>query len=54
MTLVPVPDDNLRPSFFVRHIPVYGDLILAPLDGYSDLPFRTLCREMGAACEVMK
>lgn len=25
---------------------------LAPLAGYSDLPFRMLCREMGAACAV--
>ena len=25
---------------------------LAPLAGYSDLPFRTLCREYGAACCV--
>jgi tRNA-dihydrouridine synthase B len=37
------------PSFFIRDIPVYGDLVLAPLDGYSDLPFRTLCREFGSA-----
>jgi len=49
MTLAPAPDASLRPSFFVRHIPVYGDLVLAPLDGYSDLPFRTLCREFGSA-----
>lgn len=36
-------------SFYVREIPVYGDVILAPMDGYSDLPFRVLCREYGSA-----
>jgi tRNA-dihydrouridine synthase B len=40
---------DVRPNFFIRHIPVYGDLVLAPLDGYSDLPFRTLCRDFGSA-----
>lgn len=38
-----------RPTFSVRGIPVYGDVILAPMDGYSDLPFRLLCREYGSA-----
>ena len=37
------------PAFCVRHIPVYGDLILSPMDGFSDLPFRLICREMGSA-----
>jgi len=37
------------PYFFVRGVPVYGDLMLAPMDGYSDLPFRSLCRELGSA-----
>jgi tRNA-dihydrouridine synthase B len=37
------------PSFSVGNLPVYGDLILAPMDGYSDLPFRSLCRELGSA-----
>ena len=37
------------PSFYVRHIPVYGDAILSPMDGYSDLPFRLVCRELGSA-----
>jgi len=37
------------PSFFVRNIPVYGKLILSPMDGYSDLPYRLLCRELGSA-----
>jgi tRNA-dihydrouridine synthase B len=37
------------PSFYVRQIPVYGDLILSPMDGFSDLPFRAMCRELGSA-----
>lgn len=40
---------ELKPHFFVREIPVYGDLILSPMDGYSDLPFRLLCYELGSA-----
>ena len=32
-----------------RAIEVMGDLILAPMDGYSNLPFRSLCREFGSA-----
>ena len=39
----------LTPVFHIREIPIYGDLILAPMDGYSDLPFRSLCRELGSA-----
>lgn len=37
------------PTFFVRNVPIYGDAILAPMDGYSDWPFRSLCREFGSA-----
>ncbi len=37
------------PTFHVRDIPVYGDVILAPMDGYSDWPFRSLCRGLGSA-----
>ena len=40
---------TLSPSFHIRHIPIYGDLILAPMDGFSDLPFRLICRELGSA-----
>jgi len=39
----------MTPTFFVRGIPVYGDVILSPMDGYSDLPFRLICRELGSA-----
>ncbi|MCS6993008.1 MAG: tRNA-dihydrouridine synthase family protein [Anaerolineales bacterium] len=37
------------PVFFVRDIPVYGEAILAPMDGYSDWPFRSICRALGSA-----
>ena len=37
------------PSFYIRDVPIYGDAILAPMDGYSDWPFRSLCRKLGSA-----
>jgi tRNA-dihydrouridine synthase B len=37
------------PSFYIRDIPIYGDTVLAPMDGYSDWPFRSLCRGLGSA-----
>jgi tRNA-dihydrouridine synthase B len=37
------------PVFKIQNIPIYGDLILSPMDGYSDLPFRSVCRELGSA-----
>jgi nifR3 family TIM-barrel protein len=40
---------NHLPAFYVRDIPVYGRAILSPMDGYSDLPFRLICRELGSA-----
>ncbi len=39
----------LSPTFYVRDVPVYGDAILAPMDGYSDWPFRSVCRSLGSA-----
>ncbi|MCX6018482.1 MAG: tRNA dihydrouridine synthase DusB [Chloroflexi bacterium] len=39
----------MQPSFYIREIPIYGDLILSPMDGFSDQPFRVLCREHGSA-----
>jgi nifR3 family TIM-barrel protein len=35
--------------FKIGSIAVHGELILAPMDGISDLPFRNLCREFGSA-----
>ncbi|HJR79823.1 MAG TPA: tRNA-dihydrouridine synthase family protein [Anaerolineales bacterium] len=41
--------DSRMPAFMVRDIPIYGDAVLAPMDGYSDWPFRSLCRALGSA-----
>lgn len=40
------------PSFYIRNIPVYGRYILAPMDGYTDHPFRLLCRQQGSAISI--
>ena len=40
---------STTPAFHIRNIPVYGRVILSPMDGYSDLPFRRICRELGSA-----
>jgi tRNA-dihydrouridine synthase B len=37
------------PTFYIRDLPIYGDAVLAPMDGYSDWPFRSLCRALGSA-----
>jgi tRNA-dihydrouridine synthase B len=42
-------NDAAPPNFYVGEVPVYGDSILAPMDGYSDQPFRGLARLLGSA-----
>lgn len=42
-------NERQTPAFFVRDIPIYGDALLAPMDGYSDWPFRSICRALGSA-----
>jgi nifR3 family TIM-barrel protein len=37
------------PTFQIGPMPVYGDVILSPMDGFSDLPFRGLARRLGSA-----
>ena len=36
-------------QFQVGDLEITGDLILAPMDGYTDWPFRSICRELGSA-----
>lgn len=38
-----------EPQFWVGDLPVYGNVILAPMAGYSDVPYRALCRAFGSA-----
>jgi tRNA-dihydrouridine synthase B len=33
----------------IGSVPIHGDLILAPMAGYSDAPFRSICRAFGSA-----
>ena len=42
-------DNFAAPTLMIGSIPVYGDLILAPMDGITDLPLRAMLREMGSA-----
>ena len=39
----------MTPDFNISDIPIYGKLILAPMDGFSDIPYRSLCRQYGSA-----
>ncbi|OQY46643.1 MAG: tRNA dihydrouridine synthase DusB [Anaerolineaceae bacterium 4572_78] len=39
----------LKPNLYIRDIPIYGDVILAPMANYSDMPYRAICREYGSA-----
>jgi tRNA-dihydrouridine synthase B len=42
-------NETRTPKFHVRDVPIHGDTILAPMDGYSDWPFRSICRALGSA-----
>ena len=46
---MPSNSQSDKPLFYIGPIPVYGEVILAPMDGISDHPFRNLCRRMGSA-----
>ena len=43
------PDLQTAPAFRVAELPIFGQALLSPMDGYSDLPFRSICREVGSA-----
>jgi nifR3 family TIM-barrel protein len=38
-----------QPNFWVGDIPIWGNAILSPMDGFSDQPFRSLARHLGSA-----
>lgn len=37
------------PAFYIGRVAVRGDAILSPMDGFSDWPFRSICRALGSA-----
>ncbi len=52
----PLPEANhqsrssdFSPAFSIGSLPIYGQLILAPMDGISDPPFRLITRRLGSA-----
>ena len=42
-------EENKKPEFHIGSLPVYGDVIIAPMSGYTDSPFRRICRQHGSA-----
>lgn len=38
--------------FFIGTVPIHGDVILAPMEGFSDVPYRSLCRHFGSAMSI--
>lgn len=36
-------------AFQVEDLKITGNLVLAPMDGYTDWPFRSICRELGSS-----
>jgi tRNA-dihydrouridine synthase B len=49
MTFNPM-DAKQEPYFQIGTIPIMGRVMLAPMDGYTDHPFRLICRRWGSAC----
>ena len=44
-----IDNTSMKPAYTVRDVPVYGDLMLSPMAGFSDKPYRLICREYGSA-----
>jgi nifR3 family TIM-barrel protein len=42
-------EKNRKPEFHIAGLPVFGDAIIAPMSGYTDSPFRRICRKHGSA-----
>ena len=47
-----MPQTALSPTFLIGDIPIFGQLILAPMDGLSDATFRWITRKLGSAYSV--
>ena len=49
LSIPELSNQRSTPTFWVRDVPVYGDVILSPMAGFSDLPYRSLCYDYGSA-----
>ncbi len=45
----PDPKPGSKPCFHVGDLPIYGDVVLAPMAGFADVPSRHICRQFGSA-----
>ncbi|HFC12587.1 MAG TPA: tRNA-dihydrouridine synthase family protein [Anaerolineae bacterium] len=43
------PRPSRQSSFLIADIPIYGDVILAPMAGFADVPMRAIARRFGSA-----
>ena len=44
-----LPCDFLDSSFYIQSVKIPGRVLLAPMDGFTDSPFRSVCRSFGSA-----
>lgn len=44
-----MPISNTDPNFMISRIPIHGNVILAPMDGFTDYPFRKIARQFASA-----
>jgi tRNA-dihydrouridine synthase B len=42
-------DSINQPNFHIGQIPIFGDVLHAPMDGYTDSPYRVIARQYGSA-----
>lgn len=40
---------SIPPTFLIGAQPIYGDIVHAPMDGFTDSPYRVIARECGSA-----
>ena len=44
-----VQDHFNKPSFYIGQVPIYGNVIMSPMDGLTDHPYRVIARRFGSA-----
>jgi tRNA-dihydrouridine synthase B len=47
--LLPMNESILKPNFKIGQTPIFGEVVHAPMDGYTDSPYRIIARQYGSA-----